>query len=169
MAKTSSAEYLVSVGFPPMTLYGNLLSSTDKNNPNHLRIIRCSLLSEKNKIDVKYLQTIVLRESENDQIQDLDSELYSSISKFIENLNGVEYDGVEAKIKNTLLDMTTELISFLLKLRLEKAASDNYNSSALLDVEKYILDSQTEMAERKKTILSRILNGKSELLGSNDQ
>ena len=126
-------------------------------------------MSEKNKIDVKYLQTIVLRESENDQIQDLDSDLYSSISKFIEDLNGVEYDGVEAKIKNTLLDMTTELISFLLKLRLEKAASDNYNSSALLDVEKYILDSQTEMAERKKTILSRILNGKSELLGSNDQ
>jgi hypothetical protein len=39
----------------------------------------------------------------------------------------------------------------------------------LLDVEKYILDSQKEMEERKETILSRIMNGKPELLGSNDQ
>ena len=126
-------------------------------------------MSEENKIDVKYLQTVVLRESENDPIQELDSNLYSSISKFVGSLKSEEFDGVEAKIKNTLVDMVTQLTSFLLKLRLEKATLNNYNSSALLDVEKYILDSQKEMEERKEMILSRILNGKSELLGSNDQ
>jgi hypothetical protein len=36
-------------------------------------------------------------------------------------------------------------------------------------VEKYILDSQKEMVERRETILSRILNGKSELLRPDDQ
>ena len=103
------------------------------------------------------------------QIQKLDSNLYNSISKFIGDLKSEEYDGIDAKIKNTLLDMVTELASSLLKLRLEKASLDSSNSSTLLDVEKYILDSQKEMEERKEMILSRILNGKSELLDSNDQ
>jgi len=126
-------------------------------------------MSEENKIDVKHLQLLVLQESENDAMQKLDSNLYNSISKFIGYLKSDECDGINAKIKNALLDMVTELASSLLKLRLEKASLNNSNSSTLLDVEKYILDSQKEMEERKETILSRIMNGKPELLGSNDQ
>jgi len=126
-------------------------------------------MSEENKIDIKHLQLLVLQESENNVMQKLDSNLYNSISKFIEDLKSKECDGVDAKIKNALLDMVTDLTTSLLRLRLEKASLNNSNSSALLDVEKYILDSQKEMEERKEMILSRILNGKSELLGSNDQ
>ena len=126
-------------------------------------------MSEENKIDMKYLQALVLREIENDQIQKLDSNFYNLISKFIENLNSAEYDGVEAKINKTLVDMVTELTSHILKLRLEKGVLDHSSSSALLDIEKYILDPQKEMLERKETILSRILNGKSKLLEPNDQ
>ena len=126
-------------------------------------------MSEENKIDIKYLQLLVLQESENNVMQKLDSNLYNSISKFIEDLKSKECDGIDAKIKNTLLDMVTDLTTSLLRLRLEKTSLDNSNSSALLDVEKYILDSQKEMEERKEMILSRILNGKPELLGSHDQ
>ena len=126
-------------------------------------------MSEENKIDIKYLQLLVLHESENDTIQKLDSNLYNSISKYIGILKAEERDGINAKLKNALLDMIIELTSFLLKLRLEKAYLNNSNSSVLLDVEKYILDSQKEMEERKEMILSGIMNGKSELLGSNDQ
>ena len=126
-------------------------------------------MSEENKIDIKYLQLLVLQESENDTMQKLDSNLYNSISKYIGILKAEERDGINAKLKNALLDMIIELTSFLLKLRLEKASLNNSNSSVLLDVEKHILDSQKEMEERKEMILSRIMNGKSELLGSNDQ
>ena len=126
-------------------------------------------MSEENKIDIKYLQLLVLHESENDTIQKLDSNLYNSISKYIGILKAEERDGINAKLKNALLDMIIELTSFLLKLRLEKASLNNSNSSVLLDVEKHILDSQKEMEERKEMILSRIMNGKPELLGSNDQ
>ena len=141
----------------------------NKDSTGHLRIVRYSSMSEENKIDIKHLQLLVLQESENNVMQKLDSNLYNSISKFIEDLKSKECDGIDAKIKNTLLDMVTELASSLLKLRLEKASLDSSNSSTLLDVEKYILDSQKEMEERKEMILSRILNGKSELLGSHDQ
>jgi len=126
-------------------------------------------MSEEKKIDIKHLQLLVLQESENDAMQKLDSNLYNSISKYIGILKSEECDGIDAKIKNSLLDMIIELSSFLLKLRLEKASLKDSNSFMLLNVEKYILDSQKEMEERKEAILSGISNGKSELLGSNDQ
>ena len=40
-------------------------------------------MSEENKVDVKYLQSLVLQETENDSVQELDSNLYNLISEFI--------------------------------------------------------------------------------------
>ena len=59
-----------------------------------------------------------------------------------------------------MIKMVTDTTSALLKLRLEKAVLEKSNQSILLDEEKYILDSRAEMIERRKTILSGILNGK---------
>ena len=101
-----------------------------------------------------------MQESESDTIQEIDSNLYNSVSKFIKNLKSEEYDGVEAKINQVMINMITDTTSTLLKLRLEKAILENSNQSILLNEEKYILDSKKEMLERKETILSGILNGK---------
>ena len=101
-----------------------------------------------------------MQESESDTIQEIDSNLYNSVSKFIKNLKSKEYDGVEAKINQGMISMITDTTSTLLKLRLEKAILENSNQSILLNEEKYILDSKKEMLERKETILSGILNGK---------
>ena len=117
-------------------------------------------MSEQNKININYLHTLVLQESESDTIQEIDSDLYNSVSKFIKNLKGEEYDGVEAKINQAMINMITDTTSTLLKLRLEKAILENSNQSILLNEEKYILDSKKEMLERKETILSGILDGK---------
>ena len=117
-------------------------------------------MSEQNKININYLHTLVLQESESDTIQEIDSNLYNSVSKFIKNLKSEEYDGVEAKINQAMISMITDTTSALLKLRLEKAILENSNQSVLLNEEKYILDSKKEMLERRETILSGILNGK---------
>ncbi len=117
-------------------------------------------MSEQNKININYLHILVLQESESDTIQEIDSNLYNSVSKFIKNLKSKEYDGVEAKINQGMISMITDTTSTLLKLRLEKAILENSNQSILLNEEKYILDSKKEMLERKETILSGILNGK---------
>jgi len=93
-------------------------------------------------------------------MQEIDSNLYNSISELIKNLKSEEYDGVKAKINQAMINMITDTISALLKLRLEKAILENSNQSILLNEEKYILDSKKEMLERKETILSGILNGK---------
>jgi len=126
-------------------------------------------MSEQDEISINHLYAIVSLESENNTIQEVDSNIYRSISKLIGNLKSKEYDGIEAKIKDALIDMIYELASSLLKLRLEKALLENSERAMLLDEEKLILNSQKEMQEKKEEFLSGILNGKSELLGSNDQ
>jgi len=123
-------------------------------------------MSQPDPLNISLLQTFILRESENDVIQKLNPNFYESLSKFIGDLKKEECDGVEEKIKNTLLNMITDVVSLLLKLRLEKAISTSSDQSTLLDEEKYILDSQKEMEERKSIILSGILSGKTNLLES---
>ena len=126
-------------------------------------------MSSLTKIDANLLYTVLKNEFEDNSIQKIDSNFYQKTAEFIGNLKNQEYDGVEAKIKNTMVEMATEMVSLFLKIRLEKAILDGSNKPHLLAEEKYILDSQKEMEERKETILSRILNGKSKLLESNEQ
>jgi len=117
-------------------------------------------MAEQNKINSNSLNTLILQEAETDSIQEIDSDLYNSVSELIKNLKSEEYDGIKAKINQAMIKMITDTTSALLKLRLEKAVLEKSNQSVLLDEEKYILDSRKEMAERKETILSGILNGK---------
>ena len=123
-------------------------------------------MSQPNPINITSLHTFVLQESENEAIQELNPNFYESLSKYIGELKNEEYDDVEEKIKNSLLTMVTETTSLILKLRLKKAISTSSTHSMLLDEEKYILDSQKEMEERKGMILSGILSGKTKLLES---
>ena len=117
-------------------------------------------MSEQNEININYLHGLVLQESENDAIQNINSNLYNSISEFLKNLKNEKHEGIEEKIIQAMIGMITDTTSILLKLRLEKAISENSNQSVLLNEEKYILDSRAEMIERRETILSGILNGK---------
>jgi len=117
-------------------------------------------MSEQNKININSLNALILQEAETDSIQEIDSDLYNSISELIKSLKSEEYDGIKAKINQAMIKMVTDTTSALLKLRLEKAVLEESNQSVLLDEEKYILDSRKEMAERKETILSGIINGK---------
>jgi len=117
-------------------------------------------MADQNKININYLHTLALQESETDTIQEIDSNLYNSISDLIKNLKSEDYDGVKEKINQAMIKMIADTTSMLLKLRLEKATLENSNQSVLLDEEKYILDSKKEMLERKDVILSGILNGK---------
>jgi len=117
-------------------------------------------MAKQNEININYLHRLALQESETDTIQKIDSNLYNSISDLIKNLKIEEYDGVKEKINQAMIKMISDTTSGLLKLRLEKATLENSNQSALLDEEKYILDSKKEMLERKEAILSGILNGK---------
>ena len=127
-------------------------------------------MSESAPIDISKLHHIVIRESENDSVQEIDQNFYADISDFLGNLKKQEFDGIENKIKNMLIQMTTELTKLLLEIRLEKISKlEKISFENLLDEEKFILDSHEEKHERVEIILSAVLNGKSKLLESISQ
>ena len=124
-------------------------------------------MSESNQIDVNSLHHTVLRETENDSMLEIDPNFYRNLSDFIGNLRKQEFDGVENKIKNTMIEMVTELASLLIQIRVDKISKNSdLEISYLLDEEKFILDSQEDQKERIEMILSATINGKSKFLES---
>jgi len=127
-------------------------------------------MSESNEITINSLHAIVLRETESDLIQEIDPNFYRNLSDFIGNLKKQEFDGVESKIKQSLIDMASELTSLLLHNRLEKITrSDDIEFTNLLDEEKFIIDAEERKRERLEMILSATINGKSKFLESLSQ
>ena len=116
-------------------------------------------MSQQNEININYLHRLALQELDSDAIQEVNSDLYNSISKLLKNLKNDKHDVIEVKINQSMITMIADITSTLLKLRLEKATLGNSTKSVLLDEEKYILDSRAEMIERRETILSGILKG----------
>ena len=130
------------------------------------KIIENKKMSEKNEITAGSLYQVTLREVTNNDLQEIDPDFYTSISIFIGKLRGENYDGIETKINNNLINMMTELVTLVLRIRIEKIKDSSINIKNLLDIEKFILTSEDETKEREEMILSGILNGKSKLLES---
>ncbi len=53
-------------------------------------------MSEANQIDINSLHHIVLRETENDSILEIDPNFYRNLSDFIGYFRKQEFDGVES-------------------------------------------------------------------------
>ncbi|MDH3794679.1 MAG: hypothetical protein OER78_06335 [Nitrosopumilus sp.] len=124
-------------------------------------------MSESNTVDIHSLHHTVLRETENDSILEINPNFYRNLADFIGNLRKQEFDGIENKIKNTMIEMVTELTSLLIQIRLDKISkTSDLEISYLLDEEKFILDSQEDQRERTEMILSATINGKSKFLES---
>ncbi|AJW69778.1 hypothetical protein [Nitrosopumilus adriaticus] len=124
-------------------------------------------MSETNQIDINSLHHTVLREIENDSLLEIDPNFYRDLADFIGNLRKQEFDGVESKIKDTMIEMASELSSLLINLRLNKILnSSEIEIGFLLDEEKFILDSKEEEKERIEMIISATIHGKSKFLES---
>ena len=127
-------------------------------------------MSESNELDINTLHSIVLKELQSDSIQELDPTFYRDLSNFIGNLKKQEFDGIESKIKQYLIEMASELAGLLLHIRLEKTISQEaIIFTNLLDEEKFILDTAEQKTERTEMILSATINGKSKFLESISQ
>ena len=116
--------------------------------------------------DLNLLYTLALAEVQNTEIQQLKPNFYGTLSQFLGKLKIEEYDGIEKKTKNRLVDLFSSLTSLLINSRLEKISTGNFNRNNLLDEEKFIIDSNQEMNERKDLIIHSIINGKSKLVES---
>ena len=115
--------------------------------------------------DLGKLYRMALSEIENSEIQQINSEFYKTLSQFIGKLRTEEYSGIEAKIKDDLVEKTSLLTQLIMKFRLEKAATV-ISKTGLIDEEKFVIELSDEMEERNEMILSSTLNGKTKVLES---
>ena len=122
-------------------------------------------MSSLESLDLKNLHVIVMQEFQTDSPQELSTDFFRNLSNFIGKLKNEEYDGIEKKTKNQIISTATNLTELLINRRLEKIfTSSKISYRILTDEEKFIVDSNDEMNERKNMILSGILNGKSKFL-----
>ena len=114
-------------------------------------------------LDLKNLHVTVLREFQTEDVQELNTDFFRNLSRYIGNLKNEEYDGIEKITKNQIISMVTNLTELLINRRLKKI-SPKLTYTALTDEEKFIVDSNNEMNERKDLIISGIINGKTKFL-----
>ena len=122
-------------------------------------------MSTLESLDLKNLHIVVMQEFQTGDPQELSTDFFRNLSNFIGKLKNEEYDGIEKKTKNQIISTAANLTELLINRRLEKIfTSSKISYRILTDEEKFIVDSNDEMNERKNMILSGILNGKSKFL-----
>jgi len=118
-------------------------------------------------LDLKALYGMLAREIENDSLQYIQPSIYRDIANMLSNLKGQGYDGLEAKVKDSLACLVTDIAKALLNARLAKIRnSDAINYANLTDEERYIAESEKNMRLRFELVLSATINGRAKALES---
>lgn len=116
-------------------------------------------------VSVNQLHAMVLREAESDTVLEMDINMYQNISEFIGRLRRQEFDGMENKMRDSLVSTITSLTDILLRTRLQKASRPNSpDIGNLLDEEKYVLDAEEERQERVALVSGAIQVGQTQRL-----
>lgn len=116
-------------------------------------------------LDIKALYGMLVREIENDSLQYIQPSIYRDIANMLSNLKGQGYDGLEAKVKDSLASLVTDIAKALLDARLVKIrSSDAINYANLTDEERYIAEAEKEMRSRFELVLSATVNGRAKAL-----
>lgn len=134
---------------------------------------------------------LLLKEVEIPTLQSVPFDTYQKIATILENLQGYGYEGIEATIRDTLVEMISTAVTFLLEVRHHKmldkrgivASSVSSSSfsvasaptsttttemdySKLTDEEKYMLDAEKESERRRNDMLAAIIRGRPKVLES---
>jgi DNA replication factor GINS len=135
-------------------------------------------------IKIAEIAGMLLKEVQISTLQPIPFDTYQKIALTLENLQIFEFEGIEAKIRDTMIEMIPTSTRFLLEVRCHKmldsesvvTSSSSSSSisttktpvdySRLTEEEKYIMNAENESERRKKEIVLTIVNGRPKLLES---
>ena len=136
---------------------------------------------------IKDIHNLLLKEIQIPTLQSIPFDTYQNIASIVEDLNGQEYVGIEAKIRDSIVEMISISAKLMFETRLQKlmgrqqqdnpfsatlSSSHASNSattidySKLTDDEKYILDNEKESQKRRIIGLVAMLKGRPKVLES---
>jgi DNA replication factor GINS len=113
---------------------------------------------------------ILLKEYQISSLQEIPYDTYQRLAITIGNLKAKEYDIIENKIVQKIIENLSLISNLLLQTRIEKIMIGNINSnleigySKMTDEEKFIIDGEIQSKRNKKEITTLISNGQSKIL-----
>ena len=113
---------------------------------------------------------ILLKEYQISSLQEIPYDTYQILAITIGNLKAKEYDIIENKIVQKIIENLSIISNLLLQTRIEKILIGNINSnleigySKMTDEEKFIIDGEIQSKRNKKEITTLISNGQSKIL-----
>jgi DNA replication factor GINS len=135
-------------------------------------------------VTIKEVYSILLKEAQMPTLQSIPLDIYKTIAASLENLKEQEYDGLNAYIRDRIVNMMSICVNILLDIRHLKLVEQQFavqngktlesgwailpaaDYSKLTDEEKYILDAEREFNIRKKAVLAATLQGRPKVLES---
>jgi DNA replication factor GINS len=133
-------------------------------------------------ITIKDIYNLLKREVETPALQEIDHDIYQRVAASLGNLKGQGFEGVEARLRDRMVELLSDAARLLIEVRQRKLAvvavaaaaapssaaggggGEPIDYSKLTDEEKYILDSKTESASRLEQVVLATSRGRPKVL-----
>jgi DNA replication factor GINS len=119
-------------------------------------------------VSVNWLCKLLIKEIETPGLQALTTDTFQKVATAIAHLQGQGFDGMEASVRDRLVELMSESSKILIRARLRKilSNSESLDYSKLTDEEKYILDGKNDAEDRIEEIFSAVKGGRLKVLES---
>ncbi|MFL6495600.1 MAG: hypothetical protein ACJ703_04140 [Nitrososphaera sp.] len=129
-----------------------------------------------NEIDVKDSASLTLKdiykilekEIETPTLQSISPDTFQRIAETLSSLKSEAYEGVEAKVRDRMVEMIEVSSMLVMEARQAKISSSEeiLDYSKLTDEEKYIIDGKRELNKRTNEVMAALLKGRPKVLES---
>ncbi|MFL6482201.1 MAG: hypothetical protein ACJ70R_04680 [Nitrososphaera sp.] len=129
-----------------------------------------------NEIDVKDSASLTLKdiykilekEIETPTLQSISPYTFQRIAETLSSLKSEAYEGVEAKVRDRMVEMIEVSSMLVMETRQAKISSSEeiLDYSKLTDEEKYIIDGKRESNKRTNEVMAALLKGRPKVLES---
>jgi DNA replication factor GINS len=119
-------------------------------------------------LTLKHVYKMLEKEIETPSLQSVESDTFQKIAEALGSLKDPAYEGVEAKVRDRMVEMLATSSSLLVETRQAKISSGDepLDYSKLTDEEKYILDGKRELNKRIDEVMTALTKGRPKVLES---
>src|SRR3712207_26504 len=117
---------------------------------------------------LKDVYKILEKEIETPTLQPIEPDTFQKIAEALGSLKGQAYEGVEAKVRDRMVEMLAISSILMIETRQVKISSseETLDYSKLTDEEKYILDGKRESNKRVDEVVAALVKGRPKVLES---
>ena len=131
-------------------------------------------------LTIEDVYNLLVTEIQIPTLQSIPIDTYQNIATLLGDIKGQGYEGIEAKIRDRMVEMISKSVQLLLECRHQKLKEYPYEISSsassatttavdyskLTDEEKYILDGEKECDKRRNAVLAATINGRPKVMES---